>query len=132
MRAPVLTFKRARALRRDMSLPEVVLWEELRAGRLNRLRFRRQHPIGPYILDFYCAPIRLGIEVDGAAHDFADRAGHDGRRDAWLSNHGIRLLRFTAVDVLDDHRLDGVLRMIADVAAGSSPAQRGRNRARGG
>ena len=46
MRAPVLTFKRARALRRDMSLPEVVLWEELRNGRLNGLRFRRQHPIG--------------------------------------------------------------------------------------
>ncbi|MGH6925009.1 MAG: DUF559 domain-containing protein, partial [Propylenella sp.] len=48
MRAPVLTFKRARALRKRMTLPEVVLWQTLRAGRVGGLRFRRQHPIGPY------------------------------------------------------------------------------------
>ncbi len=53
MRAPDKTFSRARELRRHMSLPEIVLWQALRKGRLAGLRFRRQHPIGPYILDFY-------------------------------------------------------------------------------
>ncbi|HXC26532.1 MAG TPA: DUF559 domain-containing protein [Stellaceae bacterium] len=52
-------------LRRNMSLPEVVLWQALRHGRLAGLRFRRQHPVGPYILDFFCASVRLAIEVDG-------------------------------------------------------------------
>ena len=133
MRAPVLTFKRARALRRDMSLPEVVLWEELRDGRLNGLRFRRQHPIGPYILDFYCSPHRLAVEVDGVAHDFAERAQHDLRRERWLAERRIRILRFTAADVLDDRLLEGVLTMIAEAtAAGSSPAQRGRGTPEGG
>jgi very-short-patch-repair endonuclease len=120
MRAPILTFKRARALRRDMSLPEVVLWECLRGRRLNGLRFRRQHPIGPYILDFYCSSARLAVEVDGAAHDFQERARHDKRREAWLGEHGVRVLRFTAQDVLRDEGLEGVLTMIAEVAAPST------------
>jgi len=126
MRAPVLTFKRARALRRDLSLPEVVLWEELRGRRLNGMRFRRQFPIGPYIRDFYCPSSRLAVEVDGAAHDFVARARHDERRDIWLADQDIQVLRFTAQDVLDDHSLAGVLTMIAAAAAGSSPAKRGR------
>jgi len=58
MREPILTLKRARKLRRKMTLPEVLLWERIRGGRLNGLRFRRQHPIGPYILNFYCASAR--------------------------------------------------------------------------
>ena len=132
MRAPILTFKRARALRRDMSLPEVVLWECLRGGRLEGLRFRRQHPIGPYILDFYCAAARLCIEIDGSAHDFAERVAHDETRDRWLERNKVKVLRFTAEDILDDHRLDGVLRMIANEAASSSPATRGRGTAEGG
>ena len=65
MRTPEKTFSRARALRRQMSLSEIVLWQALRKGRLAGLRFRRQHPIGPYILDFYCASARLAIEGDG-------------------------------------------------------------------
>jgi len=115
-----------------MSLPEVVLWEELRSGRLSGLRFRRQHPIGPYVLDFYCAPMKLGVEVDGAAHGFADRARHDEHRDRWLTRQGIKLLRFSVADVMDDHSLGGVLMMIAEAAAGSSPAKRGRGTAEGG
>jgi very-short-patch-repair endonuclease len=131
MHAPILTFKRARALRRDMSLPEVVLWECLRGGKLNGLRFRRQHPIGPYILDFYCPSAKPAVEVDGSAHDFAGRAEHDLRRDSWLRERNINTFRFTALDVLEDERLEGVLRMIAD-AAGSSPPKRGRGTAKGG
>lgn len=95
MRAPVLTQKRARSLRRTMTLPEVLLWQRLRARKPS---FRRQHPEGPYILDFYCAAVRLCIEVDGQAHDVE----HDARRDAWLAAQGIDTLRVTAVDVLRD------------------------------
>ncbi|MBD0414504.1 endonuclease domain-containing protein [Oryzicola mucosus] len=68
MRAPERTVAAARTLRSDMSLPEVLLWEQLRQLRLGGLRFRRQHPIGPYGLDFYCPKARLVVEVDGAHH----------------------------------------------------------------
>src|SRR5262249_28475367 len=114
MRAPRQTFKHARELRRQMTLPEVVLWQGLRQGRLAGLRFRRQHPIGPYVLDFYCAAARLAIEVDGAAHDGLAQVQHDERRDAWLAQRGVKVLRFLAKDVLKDDRLEGVLLTIED------------------
>lgn len=116
MRATVLTEKRARSLRRQMSLPEVVLWEQLRGGRLDGLRFRRQHPLGAYILDFYCPAVRLAVEVDGAAHAFADRAAHDAARGRRLGQRGIRVLRFDAADVLNDDTLEGVLATIRAAA----------------
>src|SRR5215213_2161141 len=109
MRAPLLTFKRARALRRAMTLPEVLLWQALRGRKVGGLRFRRQHPIGPYVLDFYCPAIRLAVEVDGAAHDIPDKAGHDLRRDAWPAEQGIRVLRFLAMDVLSEEKREGIL-----------------------
>ena len=84
MRAPPVTIQRARGLRRRMTLPEVVLWTALRQGRLAGLRFRRQHPVGPYILDFYCSRARLAVEVDGAGHDQPDQLRHDARRGDWL------------------------------------------------
>ena len=113
MRAPLLTFKRARALRRALTLPEVVLWQALRGGRVGGLRFRRQHPVGPYVLDFYCPSARLAVEVDGAAHDLPEQAARDRRRDAWLADQGIRGLRVLAADVLDEERREGVLDTIA-------------------
>jgi very-short-patch-repair endonuclease len=82
MRAERETVVRARRLRRDLSLPEVVLWDCLRGRRLGGLRFRRQHPVGPYVLDFYCAESALAIEVDGAQHDLPGQMEHDRRRDA--------------------------------------------------
>jgi very-short-patch-repair endonuclease len=88
MRAPDRTFERARELRRQMSLPEVVLWQALRNVRLAGLRFRRQHPIGPYILDFYCPAAHLALEVDGFAHDSIAEAYRDERRQAWLAQQG--------------------------------------------
>ena len=91
MRAPVLTLKRARKLRREMTLPEALLWERIRGGRLNGLRFQRQHPIGPYILEFYCALAHLAVEIDGAAHDHESRWVHDKRRDRWLGENRIRI-----------------------------------------
>ena len=116
MRAPILTFRRARALRREMTLPEVVLWRALRRGAVGRLRFRRQHPVGPYVLDFYCAAARLALEVDGVVHDLPEQAARDERRMAWLGEQGIRVLRVPAGEVLRDESLDGVLETIAAVA----------------
>jgi very-short-patch-repair endonuclease len=93
----------------------------LRGRRLDGLRFRRQYPIGPYILDFYCASARLAVELDGAAHDFEERLRRDHYRDARLTARGIRIVRFTAAEVLDDHRLEGALRMTAEAASTPLP-----------
>ena len=66
-----------------------------------RLKFRRQHPIGSYVLDFFCAEAALAVEIDGAAHDLPRQADKDAVRDRALGEAGIRVLRFAARDVLD-------------------------------
>jgi len=91
----------ARRLRCDMSLPEVQLWQQLRGSRRG-VRFRRQHPIGPYVVDFYCAKASLVIEVDGMAHDVADRPARDALRDAFLTDNGYRLVHIAAARILTD------------------------------
>ncbi|MCR5857564.1 endonuclease domain-containing protein [Mesorhizobium sp. J428] len=117
MRAERKTFQHARQLRRDLSLPEIILWDCLRARRLDGLRFRRQHPVGPYVLDFYHAEGgRLAVEVDGADHDVPEQMSHDLRRDGWLATHGVRVMRIAARDALDEKALEGILVMIAEAA----------------
>jgi very-short-patch-repair endonuclease len=74
---------------------------------LANLKFRRQHPIGPYVLDFYCAEAKLAVEVDGASHSHPDRILHDRRRTEWLARQGVTVFRVTAEAVRVD--LDGVL-----------------------
>src|ERR1700704_3924564 len=123
MRAPELTFSRARKLRRELSLPEVLLWDCLRKHGVAGLRFRRQHPIGPYILDFYCASARLAIEVDGFAHNTAAAARHDEIRQAWLAERAVTVLRFSAGDVLQDEKLQVVLLAIERAVAAAPPAR---------
>jgi len=104
-----------------MTLPERLLWRELRGGQLAGARFRRQHPIGPYILDFYCATAFMAVEIDGAAaHGGPDRAAHDDRRDAWLKEQGIQVVRFAAADVLNDDRRGFVLAAIGAALAPST------------
>jgi very-short-patch-repair endonuclease len=133
MRASILTFKRARTLRRKMTLPEVLLWQELRGARLNGLRFRRQHPVGPYILDFFCPSSRLAVEVDGKLHDHPVQIQHDQRREEWLAEKGIKVLRIGAADILRDRNMESVLAYIAQAAgplhrfAVPLPRKRGRN-----
>jgi very-short-patch-repair endonuclease len=97
---------KARALRRSMTLPEGLLWQQLRR-RPDGLKFRRQHPIGPYIADFYCASARLIIEVDGAAHSMGDRPEGDASRDRWLAANDLQVMRVAAEDVL--RRIDDVV-----------------------
>ncbi len=96
MRSSILTQKRAKGLRRNLTQPEQILWSLLRRNQLG-LHFRRQHALGPYILDFYCASAKLCIEVDGPVH--AEAAVRDARRDAWLAEQGIRTLRFTVEEL---------------------------------
>jgi very-short-patch-repair endonuclease len=119
MRAPALTIARARKLRRELSLPELLLWDCLRRRGTDGLRFRRQHPIGRYILDFYCSSARLAIEVDGPYHDDLDQIHHDARRDEWLAGQGIRVMRIAATDILNDQAFEGILDMIAGIASGA-------------
>jgi very-short-patch-repair endonuclease len=82
-----------------MSLPEVLLWRELKG---HALHFRKQHEAGPYVLDFFCARANLAVEIDGFAHDTGDRPERDAERDAWLKAHRIDTIRIPARDVLRD------------------------------
>ncbi len=95
------TVRRARKLRKTMSLPEAVLWRELRQRPFG-LKFRRQHGTGAYVLDFYCSDARLAIEIDGIAHDMGSRPLRDDLRGAWLREHEIETLRIPASEVLKD------------------------------
>ena len=110
---------RARVMRRALTPPEARLWVRLRRRSLDGLKFRRQHPAGPYVLDFYCPEAMLAVEVDGESH--ADRAVHDARRTRWLERQGIAVIRFPAESVRTN--LGAVLDVIAE---------RARDRLRGG
>ncbi len=105
--------KRARGLRRVMSLPEVLLWQRLRL-RPCGVKFRRQHPVGRYVADFYAPDVRLIVELDGLAHDMGDRPERDVARDDWLRAQGFVVVRVAALDVLKDVDavVDGVVRLI--------------------
>ena len=121
MRSAGKTVRRARQLRRSMSLPEVLLWQELRK-RPNGLKFRRQHPAGPYVIDFYCLEMSLAIEIDGESHDFGDRPTNDAVRDGWLQEQSIRVLRIPAREILSD--LDAILRMVLNETSAATQALR--------
>ena len=80
--------------------------------------FRRQHPIGRYVLDFYCAKARLAIELDGASHDLGNRPQRDSRRDAWLRERGIRVLRIPVTELREiDQAADAIVRMATALSA---------------
>jgi len=114
--APKKTVARARDLRRTMTLPEVLLWQHIRGRRLNGIRFPRQHPIGPYILDFFCEDARLAVEVDGESHAQPDAVEHDRRRTEWLNARCISVLRIPARDVLSELAavVDHIQRQVRD------------------
>ena len=101
--------KRSRELRRNMTLPEKILWQFLRGSCFAGLRFRRQHPVGRYIADFCCPQKKLIIELDGGYHAATQREDTD--RDRFLNEKGFRILRFTN-DHIFDH-IEWTLRTIA-------------------
>ena len=105
--------RNAKRLRKTMTPPEIGLWLALRRNDAG-LRFRKQHAAGDYVLDFYCAPALLAIEVDGEAHSRGDRPTRDAIRDAWLVTQGARVLRYPASEVLSN--LEGVVRDVVTIA----------------
>ena len=128
MRSPSKTHTRAKAMRREMTPPEVILWVRLRARQPGGPRIRRQHPIGPYIADFYCSEARLVIEIDGWGHNMGLQGERDEGRDGWLAAQGLAILRYPADDVLRDPTgvADGIwdtcLELMKRRAAKSAPS----------
>jgi len=121
MRSSSQTHGRARRLRRALSPPEVLIWVRLRS-RDQGLSFRRQHPVGPYVADFYCAAAKLVVEIDGASHSEAAQEAHDARRDAYMLGLGLTVLRVPAAEVMADP--DGAAQGMWDVAAALAARKR--------
>ena len=103
-----------------MTLPEVLLWRLLKL-RPHGLKFRRQHPIGPYVVDFYAPAVKLAIETDGVVHDRGDAPARDMRRDHWLNEQGITMLRIAARDVLSSPEAAAEA-IVGAVQAGTHPS----------
>jgi very-short-patch-repair endonuclease len=106
----------ARRLRRNMTPAEKKLWEALRGKQLGGLKFRAQHPVGPFILDFYCPACKLAVELDGGVHE--DQTAHDAARTRQLNDYGYNVIRFRNEEVLGD--LPSVLDRILAAARGLS------------
>lgn len=102
--------QRAKILRQEATEAECVFWEAVRGRRCGGLKFRRQHAVGQFILDFWCPEHRLLVELDGGIHDRADVAAHDREREAWIRRYGVRILRFRNEEVLTN--LETVLQTI--------------------
>ena len=90
--------QRAKAMRQEMSEAEAKLWKHLRAGRLNGYKFRRQQPIGNYIVDFMCITPKLIVEADGGQH--TEQAAYDHARTTYLNSRGFTVLRFWNHEIL--------------------------------
>ncbi|MBA3531623.1 MAG: endonuclease domain-containing protein [Ardenticatenales bacterium] len=102
--------RRAQELRKCMTVTEQRLWAALRRGQVAGLRFRRQHPWGSYIFDFFCAELKLVIELDGPIHAEPSQQENDLERDEQCRAHGLTVLRFTNDQVLQE--LDAILQTI--------------------
>lgn len=102
LRASTRIANRARAMRKAMTEPEVMLWSRLRVRAPGRPIFRRQYPVEDRaILDFYCPAAKLAVEIDGATHWSEEQQGKDLRRDRWLEGRGIYVLRIGASEVFN-------------------------------
>ncbi|MGH8121440.1 MAG: endonuclease domain-containing protein [Rudaea sp.] len=106
----------AKGMRRGPTDAEAALWRKVRAGRLGGFKFKRQHSIGSYIVDFVCFERRLILEVDGGQHERST----DAKRTDWLEEQGFRVLRFWNNEVLTN--MDGVLEAVLRVLSQSAPS----------
>ena len=118
---------RARRLRRDQTEAEAQLWQRLRAGRLEGWKWRRQAPVGPFIVDFLCLEAWLAVELDGGVH--VGQVEYDARREAYLMRQGLHVLRFWNAEVSEDP--ERVSWMILSACRESDPSRRGRQIVRG-
>jgi very-short-patch-repair endonuclease len=109
--------EQARLLRSTQTKAEIIFWAAVRNRQLAESKFRRQHQIGPYIVDFCCTEARLVVELDGGYHDTPEQIALDVIRDAALQDFGFRVLRFTNTEVEED--LDFVLTKLNEVLSAS-------------
>lgn len=100
---------RRKGLRKSLNRAEAILWNCLKKGQLGK-KFRRQHSIGPFIIDFYCPACKFGIELDGGTHDNEQSQTHDSIRTEFLKTKGIKIIRFLNEEVYNN--LEGVLNLI--------------------
>ena len=107
----------AKELRSHLTPAESLLWEKLRSKQLNGLKFRCQHPVGRFILDFYCSSLKLVIEIDGSSHD--DRHDYDQARTEQLELYGYKVIRFTNQQILNN--LEEVLQKISAIVEVLAP-----------
>jgi very-short-patch-repair endonuclease len=116
----------ARALRRNQTEVENMLWFKLRELQFDGIKFRRQHPLGNYIVDFVCIQHKLIIEVDGGQHNESKALAYDEERSAWLEKQGYRVLRFWDNDVSQniDCVISQVFAMLANVHPHPSPQRK--------
>jgi very-short-patch-repair endonuclease len=106
------TFIKARSLRKEMTGAEGIMWGAIRNRKLNGYKFRRQHPVGQFIVDFFCPEKELVIEIDGGIHNEEEVKERDENRTAELERLGLKVMRFKNEEVLND--LNEVLRRIAE------------------
>ena len=102
-----LKINQARALRKNQTTAEKIIWQKLRSRQLAGFKFRRQHNIGRFIVDFYCDEIKLIIEIDGDVHAYKQREKYDKERQKILESKGSKIARYTNYEVFNN--LDGVL-----------------------
>ena len=110
---------RCRELRSSSTRAERRLWSRLRGWQLHGFKFRRQHPVGTFIVDFYCHEAKLAIEIDGGQHAEENQSVYDEKRTADLQGKGITVLRFWNIDVL--RNVQGVLETIAEALSTLTP-----------
>ncbi|MEM9938635.1 MAG: DUF559 domain-containing protein [Pseudomonadota bacterium] len=111
MKADPNTQARAKALRRQMTKAEIILWSKLKGKQLQGWHFRKQHPVGPFIADFACVRAKLIIEVDGATHSSDLEINYDQKRTAFLNDQGWFVYRIWNTDIYENLNgvLDGIL-----------------------
>lgn len=118
-RYPEKIQQHARTLRKNQTYAELWIWRALRDRRFSGFKFRRQVPIGPYIVDFYCHQNKLVIELDGGQHNTENAILYDSRRSQFLSLQGLQVIRFWNSDVLKQK--DAVLQKIWNLLMISNP-----------
>lgn len=111
---------RRKILRNNMPEPEQIIWYYLKGRNLNGYKFRRQYSVGPYVLDFYCPELRLGIEIDGDSHFVSKALKNDKVRQEAIELQNIKIIRFKNNDVTDN--IEAVIEKILEYLPGSPKA----------
>ncbi|MGB2769680.1 MAG: endonuclease domain-containing protein [Candidatus Zixiibacteriota bacterium] len=112
---PGYVYDLCRKLRQKQTDAETLLWECLRGKRLNGVKFRRQHPIGRYVADFYCPEAQLAIELDGKVHDVRDQKEYDRVRKEMIETGGIRVVRFKNEEI--EQNIEAVLKKVLSLTS---------------